>query len=191
MRLEKRRILKVTPEVTVTFKQPERLLEVGGKLGTTSLVLPVGVTFKTLSKNEFSVVPASETKFARSLAGTIFALFKNMTLGVQQPFMVKTKVFGVGCQVDVKQQGEQTFLVIDLKLSKLISVLIPSGIKITIQERKTLVQLTGIENQKLGEVASLVLAKTRKFTTLPFRGKGVYLFTGQELKFKLSKSKVK
>lgn len=191
MRLEKRRILKVNPEVTVVFEKKNKLLEVKGRLGIIKLTIPEEVNFKVISECEFSVIPSSATKLSRSLAGTFFALFRNMTRGVQQLFKVELKVFGVGCQAEVKQEGEQTNLVIDLKLSKLISVSVPTEVKVMLQERKTLIQLTGIENQKLGEFASLILSKTRKFTTLPFRGKGVYLFTGQEPKFKVASSKVK
>ena len=106
-----------------------------------------------------------ETKRARAMWGTYRALVANLIEGVTKGYERKLEINGVGYRAAL--QGKT--LQIQLGYSHDIVYPVPEGITITLP-KATEVVITGIDRQKVGQVA----AEIRAFRTPePYKGKGV------------------
>ena len=156
--------------VTVTIKESE--LEVKGAKGTLKSPIPQGVTFK-LEDGILTAERASDDHAA--LHGLARALANNAVVGVTEGFTKQMDVVGVGYKADV--QGKKIVFV--LGYSHPIEFVLPDGIeakaervatKQSIPQYQLTLTLSGIDKQKLGQVAS-ELNKLRKPDA--YKGKGV------------------
>lgn len=156
--------------VTVTINDNE--LEVKGAKGTLKSPIPGGVTFKM----EESVLTAErESDQYKALHGLARALANNAIVGVTDGFKKELDVVGVGYKADV--QGKK--IVFALGYSHPVEYVLPDGIdakaervpaKQSITQYQTTLTLTGIDKQKLGQVAS-ELNRLRKPDA--YKGKGI------------------
>jgi large subunit ribosomal protein L6 len=109
--------------------------------------------------------PRNETKRARSMWGTSRTLVANLVAGVTKGFERKLEISGVGYRAAV--QGKNLHL--SLGYSHEVSYPIPEGIAI-VTPKPTEIVITGIDRQKVGQVA----AEIRAFRgPEPYKGKGV------------------
>jgi large subunit ribosomal protein L6 len=149
-----------------------RELEVKGAKGVLKTPVPDGITFKQ-DGDQLMAERANDQLAAQH--GLARALANNAIVGVTEGFTRQLDVVGVGYKVDV--QGRK--VVFSLGYSHQIEFPLPEGIdvktermptKSTIQQYQTTLTLTGIDKQKLGQVAA-EMHKLRKPDA--YKGKGV------------------
>lgn len=148
----------------VTADISGQTVKVKGPKGALQLVLPEDVIVK-LEQGTVKVDPRSETKRARSMWGTSRTLVANLITGVTKGFEQKLEIVGVGYRAAVQGKNLQ----LALGYSHDVVYPIPEGIAIT-TPKPTEVLVTGIDKQKVGQVA----AEIRAFRgPEPYKGKGV------------------
>lgn len=156
--------------VTVNIKDDE--VEVKGPKGTLTSPIPKGIRFKM--EDEALVAERTDDKYS-SMHGLARALANNAVIGVTEGFSQDMDIVGVGYKLDV--QGQK--LVFSLGYSHPIEYELPDGIeakverintKNNISQYQTTLTLSGIDKQKLGQVAA-ELHRLRKPDA--YKGKGV------------------
>jgi large subunit ribosomal protein L6 len=156
--------------VTVAIR--ERELEVKGPKGALKTPIPQGISFKVdgdqLQAERGSDELAAQHGLARALANSAI-------VGVTEGFTKQMDVVGVGYKADV--QGKK--IVFSLGYSHPIEFPLPEGIeakaerlttKGSIQQYQTTLTVSGIDKQKLGQVAA-EMHRLRKPDA--YKGKGV------------------
>ena len=165
-----KKAITVPKNVTVTIT--DRELEVKGAKGTLKTPVPEGISFKQ-EGDQLVAERASDDLAAQH--GLARALANNAIVGVTEGFTRQMDVVGVGYKADV--QGKR--IVFALGYSHPIEYQLPEGIeakaeriatKASIQQYQTTLTLSGIDKQKLGQVAA-EMHKLRKPDA--YKGKGV------------------
>lgn len=165
-----KKVITLPKGVTVTIG--DRELEVKGPKGTLRTPVPEGISFR-LEGDQLQAERASEELAAHH--GLARALANNAIVGVTEGFTRQMDVVGVGYKADV--QGKR--IVFSLGYSHPIEFPLPEGIdaraeriptKTSIQQYQTTLTLSGIDKQKLGQVAA-DMHKLRKPDA--YKGKGV------------------
>jgi large subunit ribosomal protein L6 len=114
---------------------------------------------------EIQVSPRAQTKRARMMWGMSRTLVNNMVKGVTQGFKTDLEINGVGYRAAVQGKNLQ----LQLGYSHDVIYPIPEGIEIKC-EKPTLISITGIDAQKVGQVA----AEIRQWRQPePYKGKGI------------------
>ena len=153
----------LVPE-TVEIKIDKEEISVKGKRGELKQVLPDFLRVVIKDDKLTVATKNAEDKKQRSLWGTMNRLIFNMIKGVTDGFEKKLEMIGVGYRGEVKEDK----LILRLGFSHLIEYSIPSDIEIKVE--KSFIIVTGIDKQKVGDVA----AKIRRFRKPePYKGKGV------------------
>lgn len=156
--------------VTVSIGNSQ--LEVKGPKGTLSTPIPQGVTFK---QEEGTLVAERADDDQAAFHGLARALANNAVVGVTEGFEKKMDVVGVGYKADV--QGKK--ILFSLGYSHPIEYALPDGIeakaervntKASINQYQLTITLSGIDKQKLGQVAA-ELNRLRKPDA--YKGKGI------------------
>jgi large subunit ribosomal protein L6 len=156
----------------VTVKIGERELEVKGTKGMLKTPVPDGITFKQ-DGDQLVAERANDQLAAQH--GLARALANNAIVGVTEGFTRQMDVVGVGYKADV--QGRK--VVFSLGYSHQIEFPLPEGVdvkaervatKSSIQQYQTTLTLSGIDKQRLGQVAA-EMHKLRKPDA--YKGKGV------------------
>lgn len=165
-----KKLIAVPNGVTVTLH--EREVEVKGPKGTLRTPIPEGVTFK-LEDGQLKAERASDQ--FRANHGLARALANNAVVGVTEGFTKQMDLVGVGYKADVQAKK----IVFSLGYSHPIEFPLPEGIeakgervptKGSIQQYQLTLTLSGIDKQKLGQVAA-EMYNLRKPD--PYKGKGV------------------
>jgi large subunit ribosomal protein L6 len=165
-----KKVITVPKGVTVTIREGE--LEVKGPKGTLKSPVPEGISFK-LEDDQLQAERASDDLAAHH--GLARALANNAIVGVTEGFSRQMDVVGVGYKADVQAKR----IVFSLGYSHPIEFPLPDGIeakaeriatKSSIQQYQTTLTLSGIDKQKLGQVAA-EMHKLRKPDA--YKGKGV------------------
>ena len=141
-----------------------QMVKVKGPKGALQIVLPDDVTVQ-MDKGEVKVGPRNETQRARAMWGTSRTLVANIITGVTKGFQEKLEITGVGYRAAVQGKNLQ----ISLGYSHDVVYPIPEGIAI-VTPRPTEIVITGIDKQKVGQVAAEIRAFRRPE---PYKGKGV------------------
>jgi large subunit ribosomal protein L6 len=148
----------------VTASVEGQTVKMKGPKGALEFVLPKEVAAK-MDKAGIQIDPRDETKRARSMWGTSRTLVANLVTGVTKGFERKLEITGVGYRAAVQGKNLQ----IALGYSHDVVYPIPAGIAIA-TPKPTEVVVTGIDRQKVGQVA----AEIRGFRPPePYKGKGV------------------
>ena len=156
--------------VTVTIGEGE--VEFKGPKGTLKTPVPSGVTFR---QEDGSLVAERQGDDKAAFHGLARALANNAVVGVTEGFKKDMDIVGVGYKADV--QGKK--IVFALGYSHPIEYQLPEGIeakaerintKTSINQYQTTITLSGIDKQKLGQVAA-ELNRLRKPDA--YKGKGV------------------
>jgi large subunit ribosomal protein L6 len=139
-------------------------VKVKGPKGALQLVLHGDVS-ATMDKGGVTITPRSETKRARSVWGLSRTLVANLITGVTTGFERRLEITGVGYRAAVQGKNLQ----LALGYSHDVLYPIPEGIQIA-TPRPTEIVITGIDRQKVGQVA----AEIRRYRPPePYKGKGV------------------
>jgi len=148
----------------VTANVEGQTVKVKGPKGALQVVLPDDVV-ATIDNSGLKVDPRNETKRARSMWGTSRTLVSNLVTGVTKGFERKLEITGVGYRASVQGKNLQ----LALGYSHDVVFPIPEGIAI-VTPKPTEIMITGIDRQKVGQVA----AEIRAFRPPePYKGKGV------------------
>jgi large subunit ribosomal protein L6 len=156
--------------VTVTIGETE--MEVKGPKGTLRTPIPEGVKFK----QEDGVLTAErEGDDKAAFHGLARALANNAVVGVTEGFTKDMDIVGVGYKAEI--QGKK--IIFSLGYSHPVEYVLPDGIeakaervntKASINQYQTTITLSGIDKQKLGQVAA-ELNRLRKPDA--YKGKGI------------------
>jgi large subunit ribosomal protein L6 len=111
-----------------------------------------------------TVSPKDESKAARAQHGLMRALINNMVTGVTNGFEKKLEVNGVGFRVATTNNE----LEMSLGFSHPVKYKAPEGVTIT-NEKMTII-VSGIDKQKVGQVAAEIRAFKKPE---PYKGKGI------------------
>ena len=156
--------------VTVTISDAE--LEVKGPKGLLKTPVPKGISFK---QEDGALIAARKDDSFTALHGLARALANNAVVGVTEGFKREMDVVGVGYKADV--QGRK--IVFALGYSHPVEYLLPEGVeakservgaKTSINQYQLTLTLTGIDKQRLGQVAA-ELNRLRKPDA--YKGKGI------------------
>ena len=165
-----KKAITIPSGVTVTISSSD--LEVKGPKGTLKTPIPEGIKFR---QEEASLIAERETDEKAAFHGLARALANNAVVGVTEGFKKELDIVGVGYKADV--QGKK--IVFALGYSHPVEYPLPEGIeakaervntKTSINQYQTTLTLTGIDKQKLGQVAA-ELNRLRKPDA--YKGKGV------------------
>ena len=154
----------ITIPADVTLSNDGGVIVVKGKNGELSTSLHSDVEL-SVADNVATLKPASDTRQAKALLGTMRSNLNNMVVGVTEGFTRKLEINGVGYRAAM--QGNK--LVLSLGFSHPVEMEVPAGLKVAV-ENNTSVTITGADKQLLGQFASEVRAKR---PPEPFKGKGV------------------
>jgi len=154
----------VTVPSGVTASIEGRKLSVKGPKGTLSMDLVDDVTY-AIEDGGISVQPANDTKRARAFWGMQRTMVQNLVTGVTEGFTKTLLITGVGYRANL--QGKN--LKLQLGYSHDVDFAVPEGITIATPDQTT-VQISGIDRQKVGQVAAEI-RRWRK--PEPYKGKGI------------------
>lgn len=141
------------------------ILKVSGKLGELSLQPSENVTVK-IDGSDVIVTPNSDSNQSRAHWGLTRSLIANMVQGVSEGFSITLEIQGVGYRAAVAGK----ILTLFLGYSHEIKYFIPEGIDIKC-EKPTLLVVTGVDKQKVGQVAALIM---KQRPVEPYKGKGIF-----------------
>ncbi len=148
----------------VTAQVNGQEVKVKGPKGELSLRLIEGIN-ASVDKDGVTVKPRDTTEAGRAIWGLQRTLVNNLVQGVSKGFAQQLEISGTGYRAAVQGKNLQ----LQLGYSHDIVYPIPPGIDIKC-EKPTLVLVSGIDKQKVGQVA----AEIRGFRKPePYKGKGV------------------
>ncbi|MGE3150916.1 MAG: 50S ribosomal protein L6, partial [Pseudorhodoplanes sp.] len=148
----------------VTASVEGQTVSAKGPKGQLAVVLADRISV-AMTEDGVKVEPRDQTKEARSLWGMSRTLVSNIIVGVSSGFEERLEINGVGYRAQVEGKN----LNLALGYSHDVKFPIPEGIKIE-TPRPTEVVISGIDKQKVGQVA----AEIRRWRPPePYKGKGV------------------
>jgi len=156
----------------------EASLEVQGPKGKLTTPVPPGIKF-ALQGQELSCQRANDERQLRAFHGMARALAQNAIKGVTEGFSKDLDIVGVGYRAQV--EGRK--VVFALGFSHPVEYEVPEGIKIAV-EKQTRVTISGIDRQKVGQVAAEIRQLRRPD---PYKQKGIR-YVGEILKKKAGKA---
>jgi large subunit ribosomal protein L6 len=153
--------IQIPAGVTITVDAD--YISVTGPKGTlTQFTLPhVDVT---IDGDVLTVTRKSDEKIARAQHGLMRALIANLVTGVTKGFEKKLEVNGVGFRVS----GGGQALTMSLGFSHPIEYKAMDGVNLAVE--KNLITVSGIDKQKVGQVAAEIRSYKKPE---PYKGKGI------------------
>lgn len=139
------------------------MVAVKGKGGELKKEIHNAVTI-SVQDGQVVVAPVNDSRLATSLWGTFASHVKNMVSGVNEPFVKKLVVEGVGYKADVS--GNK--IVLNVGFSHPVEIEIPEGITATVEKNE--ITISGIDKESVGQFAAQVRAKKKPE---PYKGKGI------------------
>lgn len=161
--------------VSVSLDTASRKVQVKGPKGTLAWQYPTGIAVKE-SKDEKAahLLVTLEQSFnnglidssQKALWGLTRSKIHNMAEGVAKGFTVNLEIHGVGFKAQV--EGEK--IVFALGASHPVVYRLPAGVTATVDPKQTLLNVTGVDREMVGQVASDIRALR---PPEPYKGKGV------------------
>ena len=148
---------------TVTAKNGS--VTVNGPQGSLSQAFSESTVMLDIDDKEIRVKASNSNTFSRAMSGTMRALLSNMVKGVNQGFEKKLSLVGVG----YRAQAKGDVLNLSLGFSHPVDMKLPEGISVKTPSPTEII-ISGIDKQKVGQVASEVRAYR---PPEPYKGKGV------------------
>ena len=168
--------LTIPEKVKAEFKNG--ILELTGPLGKHSLPVDNRVSVK-IEGNIISFSISDETRESNMLHGLIRGLVKNALEGVVSGFKKNLEIQGLGFKANVEGKN----INMSLGFSHPVSVLIPDGLKVTV-EKNTLLAIAGVDKALVGEFAASLRAIKKPE---PYKGTGIR-YAGEHIIKKAGKS---
>jgi large subunit ribosomal protein L6 len=154
---------------------------VEGPKGKVTTLLPEGI--KLVQKDGIIIAERENDKQA-AFHGLARALVFNAVQGVTQGWKKELDIVGIGYRVEMKGKGTVVFT---LGYSHPIEFPLPTGITVEIDPKQTHLTISGVDRQKVGQVAADMRALRKPD---PYKNKGVR-YTGEKLKKKVGKTGAK
>jgi len=170
--------IALPPNVTLTIEDDS--LVVKGPKGSVTYRCNKLVSIANSKDNIITFKPASNDPMAWAQAGTARALVNNMVHGVTQGFSITLELVGVG----YRAQSKGTVISLSLGFSHPIEYTLPEGVHAETPTVTSIV-LTGIDKQRVGQVASEIRAFR---PPEPYKGKGIK-YAGEVIVRKEAKKK--
>src|SRR6476646_9245237 len=165
----------------VKFEVKGNTVVVQGPKGQVQTHLPSGVELKQADGN---IQVTRKDDHHAAVHGLARALVNNAVEGVTKGWTRDLEIVGIGYRAEMK--GKNT-VVFSLGYSHLIEYPLPVGIEATVDPKQTKLSVTGIDRQKVGQVA----AEMRSLRPPdPYKNKGVR-YAGERLKKKVGKTGAK
>src|SRR5271165_925470 len=165
----------------VTVKIEGSSVAVQGPKGKLDTQLPAGIR---VEQKDGHLVAVRENDSQAAVHGLARALVNNAVEGVTQGWNKDLEIVGIGYRAEMKGKGTVVFT---LGYSHPIEYPLPSGIDATVDAKQTKLSVTGIDRQKVGQVA----AEMRSLRPPdPYKNKGVR-YSGERLKKKVGKTGAK
>jgi large subunit ribosomal protein L6 len=165
----------------VTYVVEGNVVTVTGPKGSVSNHIPAGVTLVTEDGN---LIVKRENDSKAAVHGLVRALVNNAVVGVTTGWTRDLEIVGIGYRAELKGKG---IVVFSLGFSHPIEYPLPTGVELAIDPKMTKLTLSGIDRQKLGQVA----AEMRSLRPPdPYKQKGVR-YVGERLKKKVGKTGAK
>lgn len=168
----------VLPE-KVNIEVNNQVVSVTGARGALTLPIPEQVEVK-VDKDTVQVVPLSQDRRVRCLAGTFRANLKNQVQGVSQGFSCTLTLVRVGARAQV--EGNTLIVIIGYSNPKRYQI--PAEVTIT-TPAATEILIQGIDIQKVTQVAAEII---RIRPPEAYKGTGI-LKKGQKITLKAAKKK--
>jgi len=165
----------------VKYKVEGSTVLVEGPKGKVSAMVANGISLET--KDGVLHVNRESDKYA-AVHGLTRALVFNAVEGVTKGWTKELDIVGIGYRAEMKGKGT---VVLTLGYSHQIEVPLPTGIDVTVDPKQTHVTITGIDRQKVGQVAADMRALRKPD---PYKNKGVR-YTNEKLKKKAGKTGTK
>ncbi len=165
----------------VKYKVEGNTVLVEGPKGKVTALIAEGISLKTVD-GHLEVERASEDKAA--LHGLTRALVNNAVEGVTRGWKRDLDIVGIGYRAELKGKGTVVFT---LGYSHPIEFPLPTGIEVAIDPKQTHLAITGVDRQKVGQVAA-DMRSLRKPD--PYKNKGVR-YSDERLKKKAGKTGAK
>jgi large subunit ribosomal protein L6 len=157
------------------------VVSVQGPKGKLETRIPEGVS---VEQKDGTLVAVRQNDSQAAIHGLSRALLNNAVTGVTTGWTKDLEIVGIGYKAELK--GKET-VVFSLGYSHPIEVPIPSGIAIAVDPKNTKLSVSGIDRQKVGQVA----AEMRGLRPPdPYKQKGVR-YAGEKLKKKVGKTGAK
>ena len=157
------------------------LVKIQGPKGKLEQPLPPGITMQQKDGQLLAIRPSDDEA---ALHGLARALVNNAVEGVTKGWTRDLEIVGIGYRAELKGKGTVVF---SLGYSHPIEYPLPSGIEVAVDAKQTKLSVTGIDRQKVGQVA----AEMRSLRPPdPYKNKGVR-YAGERLKKKVGKTGAK
>jgi large subunit ribosomal protein L6 len=163
----------------VNVQVKDAVIEVQGPKGKLTSPVPAGITFK-LENGELAASRANDERDSRALHGLARALASNAVKGVTEGFTKELDIVGVGYRATV----EGNKVVFALGFSHPVTYPVPEGIKVAVDAKTNRVTVSGIDRQRVGQVAAEIRNLRRPD---PYKQKGIR-YVGEVLKKKAGKA---
>src|SRR6185369_13157845 len=165
----------------VTVKVDGSVIAVQGPKGKLDTTIPSGIRME-LKDGELLAIRENDSQAA--VHGLARALVNNAVEGVTKGWTRELDIVGIGYRAEMKGKN---MVVFTLGYSHPIEYPLPSGIEVGVDPKQTHLTVTGIDRQKVGQVA----AEMRSLRPPdPYKNKGVR-YVGERLKKKVGKTGAK
>jgi large subunit ribosomal protein L6 len=169
------KVIEIPSAVTVTTEGS--VMVVTGPKGTLHVPLPPGIQ---VERQDGRLLARREDDDHAALHGLARSLLANAVHGVTKGFEKHLDIVGIGYRAEKKGKSVQ----FTLGYSHSIDFPIPEGIEIGVDAKLTHVVVSGVDKQRVGQVAAEIRALRPPD---PYKNKGVR-YTGERLKKKVGKA---
>jgi large subunit ribosomal protein L6 len=165
----------------VKFEITKTSVSVQGPKGKVDAPVPAGIT---VEQRDGTLVALRENDSQAALHGLTRALLNNAVEGVTKGWTRDLEIVGIGYRAEMKGKGTVVF---NLGYSHPLEYPLPSGIEVAVDPKQVKISVSGIDRQKVGQVA----AEMRSLRPPdPYKNKGVR-YVGEKLKKKVGKTGAK
>ena len=165
----------------VSFAMDGNTVRVKGPKGEVVNHVPGGVS---IGQDDGHIVVKREDDSHAAVHGLVRALVNNAVVGVTTGWTRELEIVGIGYRAEMKGKG---IVVFTLGYSHPIEYPLPTGIDVAVDPKQTKLSISGIDRQKVGQVA----AEMRSLRPPdPYKNKGVR-YVGERLKKKVGKTGAK
>lgn len=155
-----------------------RVIRIKGPKGALTVNLLPGID-GAIENGEVNLSRANDERETRSFHGLNRALLANATTGVSEGWTKGLEIVGIGYRAEKKGSS----VVFNLGHSHPIDFPIPEGIDIEVDGKANKITVTGIDRQKVGQVAAEIRGLR---PPEPYKGKGVR-YAGERIRTKAGK----
>jgi large subunit ribosomal protein L6 len=151
------------PEKTEVLVE-DGTIRVRGPLGELDCAFRSSDVDVTVADRTVTVSPKRNSKPVRSLWGTYASHIKNMVRGVNEPFVKKLVVEGIGYRVEVSGDN----LVLSVGYSHPVRIPIPKELTVSVEKNE--ITISGSDKELVGAFAASTRARKKPE---PYKGKGI------------------